>query len=169
MQGADIKIATTRSYASVPSASLAAKAVPMRNHDEAVSVGVVAARVASAARRVIEGQRPADSDLAVIRKLREGIARETEAIKFTETGGASGSPPVATTASMGLALDAFMGLEERPEDVSAFLVELADLLKRMDESDDKEAAERVEARFRRVIHWVKNQVGSSGDIVVGVE
>jgi hypothetical protein len=133
--------------------------------EEALGLGVSAARAVQIARRVLTGQDLTEAERQQLLSIHQRLLDVADSVDYAQSAGERGRGPRYLT-SVGLTTDA---LEQQTpsEGVTVGVRRIADALKQLTTEQDKAAAKVVHDFFIVLTDVVASHVGSPGDRVLG--
>jgi hypothetical protein len=138
--------------------------------EEVASIGLMAAQVVIASRRVLAGLPLDDSDKRTLRQVSKFMREEADAIQFVNTSGEEGKAPSRLAASE---IGPEVILSEhgvgQPERVVKALKDIAKNLNRLARTPSSELAEEIFRVFSHLAGYSRSASGSSGDQLTGSE
>ena len=139
---------------------------PRSSRGDAISLGVLSARVAAACRRVIAGQVLSALDKEVVRETANRMREEAGAILFVSTGGSQGTLP-RRGAAAGMGVTALS--EDAPDDPTAFadfLYQVSDGLDEFAQTGKRQLAKQLTGLFDELATLARSEAGSAGERII---
>lgn len=136
--------------------------------EESIALGLSAARLASAARRVEAGGSLHPADRTSLKAVHKTLRSVADAVSHGTPGSQrSGTPQRLNAVELALdALNSPVGDANSVSEARASILQIADAVKRLNTSEDKEAARVTATFFTALARVAAREVGSPGDRVL---
>lgn len=136
--------------------------------EEIVSIGVLAAKVSIATRRVLADRQLDSRDMAALEAVKRLLQEEVQAFRFASSLGKEGGGPsrVVGNSTAPNAFLALMPSEADAENMQKWLGEVIDQVDLVIERADRNAAEYLTKLFGSLAQWAVQRSGSPGDRIV---
>jgi hypothetical protein len=159
-------------YVNVTSSSAAADNITRSEAEEAASLSLLAARVASTAERASRGASLTRQDQAVLRTMIRRLRAEAEAVENVETFHLQPQEP-ANAVAAGLTVDVVLEQEGQttPTDseILKILTKVVNTLEAISGTSQAESSKYAADLFRRISSLARTQAGGTGERLVGRE